>query len=74
MLKRLTQQPFPNHLDVASVYFALGENDHGFEWLRKGLDEHDPFIVRMTANPALDGFRSDPRFQKVVARFHIPGL
>ena len=73
MLKKLAEQPYPNHLDVASVYFALGEKDQGFEWLNKGFDGHDPFIVRMTMYPALDELRSDPRYQKLVARFKIPG-
>ena len=67
MLKKLAEQPYPNHLDVASVYFALGEKDQGFEWLNKGFDGHDPFIVRMTMYPALDELRSDPRYQKLVA-------
>jgi hypothetical protein len=72
MLKKQAERAYPSHLDVASIYFALGEEDQGFEWLNKGLDSHDPFIVRMTASPALDGLRSDPRFEKLVARFHIP--
>jgi len=72
ILKKLSEQPYPNHLDVASVYFALGEKDQGFEWLNKGLESHDPFIVRMTMSPALDEFRSDPRYQKLVARLTIP--
>ena len=59
-------------VDVASIYLALGEQDQGLEWLNKGLDSHDPFIVRMTMNPALDGLRSDPRYKKLVAGFNIP--
>ena len=32
ILQKLAAKPFPNHLDVASVYFALGDKDQGFEW------------------------------------------
>jgi hypothetical protein len=72
ILKKLAAKPYPSHMDVASVYFALGEKDHAFEWLGRGADERDPFIVRMTPNPTFENVRSDPRFQKVVARFNIP--
>jgi predicted Zn-dependent protease len=72
ILQKLTAKPYPSHVDVASVYFALGEKDHAFAWLRKGADERDPFIVRMTLNPAFEGVRSDPRFQNLVARFNFP--
>ena len=72
ILQTMTDRPYPNHMDVATIYFALGEEDHGFEWLKKGVDSHSPFIVRMTMNPALQALHADPRYQKLVARFNIP--
>ncbi len=72
ILKKVAERAYPSHLDVASIYFALGEEDQGFEWLNKGLDSHDPFIVRMTMSATLNGVRSDPRYQKLVARLTIP--
>jgi TolB-like protein/DNA-binding winged helix-turn-helix (wHTH) protein/Tfp pilus assembly protein PilF len=74
ILQKVAERTYPSHLDVASIYFALGEEDQGFEWLNKGLDSHDPFIVRMTMSATLNGVRSDPRYKKLVARFNIPEL
>ncbi len=72
LLKKVAERAYPSHLDVASIYFGLGEEDQGFEWLNKGLDSHDPFIVRMTMSATLNGVRSDPRYKKLVAGFKIP--
>jgi tetratricopeptide (TPR) repeat protein len=47
---------------LASLHFALGENDPGFRWLHKGYEEHDSMLIEVGTDPAFDEVRSDPRF------------
>jgi len=53
---------------VATVYFALDENDRGFEWLEKAFEEHDDNLNYMAVDPVLDSSRSDPRFMDLLRR------
>jgi hypothetical protein len=57
--------------EYALVYFALGDKDRGFEWLKKAFDERG-LIVFTKFDPRFDSVRWDPRFQALVARLGIP--
>jgi tetratricopeptide (TPR) repeat protein len=66
-------KPESNSYGVASVYFALGDNDRGFEWLTRAFDERGGPARGANVNPRFDRVRSDPRFQALVARLNLPG-
>jgi len=57
---------------VAQAYFALGDNDLGFQWLTKAFDQHSGYIPWANVQPAFDGIRDDPRFKALVARLKLP--
>ena len=65
-------KPGSDALGLASVYFALGDNDRGFEWLTRAFDQRDGRVRSAKVNPRYDAVRSDPRFQALVARLNIP--
>ncbi|MDA4128798.1 MAG: hypothetical protein OK422_05050 [Thaumarchaeota archaeon] len=46
---------------IALTYFALGENDKGFEWLNRGFDSYDN-LLDLQLDPELDGVRTDVRY------------
>jgi hypothetical protein len=56
------------------VLLALGQEDQFFAALEKAVEEHDTLAVYMNVDPALDGVRSDPRFQRLARRvgFAVP--
>jgi len=58
--------------DIGLVYLALGDLDHGFEWLAKSVDRREARARGLKFNPTFDEFRDDPRFQALVARLNIP--
>jgi serine/threonine protein kinase/tetratricopeptide (TPR) repeat protein len=63
----------PDFQQVALVYFALGDKDHGFEWLTKAFDQRQPYISWARVNPAFNNsVRADPRFNQLVARLNLP--
>ena len=53
---------------VASVYFALGEIDQGFQWLETAFDEFDENLNFMAVDPILDSLRNDPRYISLLDR------
>jgi eukaryotic-like serine/threonine-protein kinase len=57
---------------VAVSYFALGDNDRGFEWLTKAFDQRSGYVPWARVQPAFDGIRDDPRFKALVARLKLP--
>ncbi len=59
--------------EFALVYFALGDEERGFEWLTKAFDERG-FVIFVKFDPRFDSVRSDPRFQALVARLGIPDV
>jgi len=47
---------------AAAIYGALGELDRGFAELERARDSGFAFLATAAVNPALDPFRSDPRW------------
>jgi len=56
---------------IASIYSALGEKDQAFQWLEKAYDRRDA-ISYLLADPMMDPLCSDPRFDKMIQRMHLP--
>jgi hypothetical protein len=50
---------------------ALGHGDRMFEYLRGALDERDPYLTRMDAEPCFEPFRSDPRYSDLLSRMNL---
>jgi len=57
---------------VALAYFALGDQERGFEWLTKAFDQRAGYVPWAKVQPAFDGIRDDPRFKALVARLKLP--
>jgi len=56
---------------IAFIYFALGDNDTGFEWLEKEYEERGFNMTRLKVHPELDIVRSDPRFQAWLKKMNL---
>ncbi|MBD3852559.1 MAG: protein kinase, partial [Acidobacteria bacterium] len=70
-LVALSQREYIKPLDI-TLYFALaGDADQTFVWLEKVYEERTPTIY-MLAQPALDPYRSDPRFRELMGKMGIP--
>jgi eukaryotic-like serine/threonine-protein kinase len=57
---------------VAMAYFALGDEDRGFEWLTTAFDQRAGYVPWARVQPAFDAIRDDPRFTALVARLKLP--
>jgi hypothetical protein len=56
---------------IVEVYAYLGDREHALEWLEKGFQERDGFLVGLKA-PVWQPLRSDPQFQDLVRRIGLP--
>jgi Tfp pilus assembly protein PilF len=70
-LIELSQKRYVAPYLMAKIYATLGERDQAFEYFERALQERYlvPGVVR---DPAVDGIRSDPRFQSLLQRMGLP--
>jgi TolB-like protein/DNA-binding winged helix-turn-helix (wHTH) protein len=53
-------------------YLRAGNVDEAFHWLNRAVDQHSVWLVALPVDPKLDSIRSDPRFQALLHRMHLP--
>jgi hypothetical protein len=56
---------------IALIYEALGEKDHGFDWLERGYSEHDEDLELLNADPRLDSLRGDAKFTNLMEKIGL---
>jgi serine/threonine protein kinase/Tfp pilus assembly protein PilF len=67
LIKR-SEQTYVRRTSIAILYFVLGEDDLGFQWLEKAYEEYDSFLRLIRTDPIFDRVRSDPRFREIVRK------
>jgi serine/threonine protein kinase/tetratricopeptide (TPR) repeat protein len=58
--------------EIASIYFAAGDKERGFEWLEKAYNERESSLEEIRDDPAIAPYRSDPRFADLLRRMGLP--
>ena len=56
---------------IASIYGALGEKDQAFSELDKALEEREPYLKWINAEPMMSSLQDDPRFKAVLKRLNL---
>ncbi|MFC1661769.1 tetratricopeptide repeat protein [Gemmatimonadota bacterium] len=56
---------------IATIYAGLGEGDEAMDWLRRGVDEHDPGVFHAMTDPFFQDYWEDPRFLEVMNRIGL---
>lgn len=64
-------KPTASPYTMATIYAGLGENDKAFEFLGKAYSEKSFEILWLNSDLLLDGLRTDPRFQQLLARLGL---
>jgi TolB-like protein/Tfp pilus assembly protein PilF len=59
-------------VSLAILYGALGQKDQAFEWMEKGYEVRDDYLMVLKVDPRLDSLRSDPRYQDLLDRMNFP--
>jgi hypothetical protein len=58
-------------INLALAYFALGDKEEGFSFLRRALQEHSCTLLEINTEPLLVALRTDPRLVNLRAQFHL---
>jgi serine/threonine protein kinase/Tfp pilus assembly protein PilF len=56
---------------IAEVYVGLGDKDQAFKWLKRGIEEHCPWMQNLLLAADFDSLRSDPRFTSLLQRMNL---
>lgn len=70
-LQKLARIRYVAPSSFAKVYFGLGNNDRGFEFLEKAVEDRDPTIIHIAPDPFFDFIRPDPRFRKLLGKMNL---
>ena len=66
------------HLDMfavlflAHLYALLDDEADAMPCLERAYDEHNPWLLNVQVDPAMDSVRSSPRFRDLVRRIGLP--
>jgi len=71
-LKHLAQTRYVSAIYFAGVYTGLGDNKMALDWLDKAYKERNDRLVYLNVDPMADSLRSEPRFQDLMKRLHLP--
>jgi serine/threonine-protein kinase len=66
-----SKQMYVSPYAFASMYFALEQNDTGFEWLEKAYEERDHWLCFLKVHSVPDSARSDPRFTAMIRKIGL---
>ena len=61
-LHRLTKLRYVSPFEFASLQFALGEKEAGFEWLRKAFQDRCFELTALRVDPRFDEIKNEPEF------------
>jgi TolB-like protein/tetratricopeptide (TPR) repeat protein len=61
-LTELAARRYVSPFELASINFALGDNDRGFAWLGKAFQDRSFELLSILVDPRFDSIRKDARF------------
>ena len=67
-LLKLSAQRYVPPYHIAFLYNGLNEREETLAWLKRGIEQRDPKMVFLKAEPKWSNLRDDPRFQDVLRR------
>jgi TolB-like protein/Tfp pilus assembly protein PilF len=70
-LHGLAQKRYVSPFEFASIHFALGHVEEGFEWLTRAYQDRCFELIANKVDPRFDALRSDSRFKKLSAQLGV---
>ena len=70
-LRDLAKQRYVSPFEMASIHFALGSRDEGYEWMAKAFQDRCFELVATKVDPRFDPLRDDARFRRLSAQLGI---
>jgi tetratricopeptide (TPR) repeat protein len=71
-LKQESARGYVQNYDFALIYIGLGNKEEALNYLEKHMSAHAETANQYGVAPELDELRSEPRFQEMLKRMHLP--
>ncbi|MGH7489997.1 MAG: TPR end-of-group domain-containing protein, partial [bacterium] len=68
----VSKRGYVSSYSIAQIYARLGDRPRALAGLEKAYNERDSKLTYVKVEPAFDGIRSDPQFQKLLQRLAMP--
>ncbi len=69
--RRMSSKSHVSQVCFAMYYAALRDDDEVFRLLNAAVDEREPFVVRVVADPIFDPYRESSRFRALMRRMNL---
>ena len=71
-LHDLAEKRYVSPFELASIHFALGQADDGFQWLTKAFQDRCFELTSLRVDPRWESLRGNPRFVKLFDQLGLP--
>ena len=71
-LHTLAEKRYVAPFELASIYFALGHADEGFEWLTKSFHDRCFELISLRVDPRWQALKDHPRFHQLLLDLRLP--
>ncbi len=71
-LEDLAHRAYVPWMCKAWIACGLRDLDRAFEWLEKSIEEREPMMCNLNAEPFFDPLRSDPRYLDLLGKTNLP--
>ena len=70
-LHNLAAKQYVSPFELASLHFALGQVEPGFEWLTRACQDRCYELVSIRVDPRFDSLRGNPMFAAVAGKLGV---
>jgi serine/threonine-protein kinase len=71
-LHDLAEKRYVSPFELASIHFALGETDEGFQWLARAFQDRCFELISLKVDPRWESLRGTARFHKLFDQLGLP--
>jgi tetratricopeptide (TPR) repeat protein len=71
-LRERAKTKYVSSYQFAVIYLGLGQNERAIAALEEAYHERSTLLGYLKMDPRFDPIRSDPRFQDLMSRIHLP--
>jgi len=70
-LLELSAERYISPFEFASIHFALGQQDQGFDWLRKAFQDRCFELLAIKVDPRFDSIKNNPIFLELASQLGL---
>ena len=71
-LHKLAEKRYVSPFELASLHFALEQEDQGFEWLSKAFQDRCFELISLRVDPRWQWLKGNPQFNELFSRLRLP--